>query len=334
MTESFQVVTTFFQPSPGVHPGYFYLIRTASNILKYFHLDDTTPRSPDVKGSNLDFKEVIKGNWVVGILKPSNKTKGKFSVVSSCATPLKGIERIWTDRMVDVKDIADESEECVLETDLESYYTKPLVCKVRVPSTVLGVAGCAVYSRFPDVIQLLQRESDIYRIIQGKGLARRFLAYITEDRSRVIGFIVMDVSDDQDGWAEIMPQDIRAQQRVLRELHGFGIALGTVSQHYTFLELKDGRSLIENFRASTQNASKRTMSRELKVVGYIPDPIDRPNFEYLSEKLRKELRAIQRRDGDVHIAVIMQATKDGIVTVTEKDHKELLVTPLRSWNID
>ncbi|TPX26523.1 hypothetical protein DIZ76_011985 [Coccidioides immitis] len=307
--ETFKVNSTFFKAPPGIQPGYFYRIYTASGSYKYLHADDPTPRGPDSKGENLDFKAIPKGNWVVGSLQPSRKSQGKFSLGATSTTPLKGIERTWHQKRVDIQDLQesryvhlDEDEDLIFD-NLWHLYSMPHIHQERAIGKTISVPHVAYFAYFPSVVELLQRESDMYRTIQGQGIGDEFLGYITESQSRIIGILVGCKGSESDFDQDIPgAEDIGACQSVLSKLQRLGISLGTVWPESFWI--RNNKATISSFATCVRDANVQAMEREMKSVERaFADPLDVRN---LSKELREQVEAIFRRDGKLHQVVIFQ----------------------------
>ncbi|WEW57610.1 hypothetical protein PRK78_003077 [Emydomyces testavorans] len=329
--ERFTIINTFYQPSPGVQPGYFYRIKTADGTYKYLHANDSASRGIDRKGQNLGFNTVPKGNWVVGKLARTEKSKGKYMLVSTSTAPLKGIERPWNQNLVDVLDLnipsypfgESDDDESLAYTSPESEHLIPLIDEIRcrdhfgVPSVVAYVA------HFPDVVHSLEREAEIYRLIQGKGIGRPFVGYITENKNRIVGIMIEDTAVHHFPMIAT-PDHVKPCQAVLAKLHGLGIALGTVRPE-AFLILTDGQALINSFDTCTRNASREVLDQEMKrVPRALQSMMDPMN---LSKELKMQLQAISDRDGALHPVVINQALMNGRITITQQEHRKLLAEP-------
>lgn len=88
----------------------------------------------------------------------------------------------------------------------------------------------------------MEADARAHEIIQARdpGLVPRLVAHVTENRSRVIGFLLERVP----GAREAGPADLDACRAVLTRLHALGIAKGRLSRH-SFLVLEDGSVIIQ-----------------------------------------------------------------------------------------
>lgn len=141
----------------------------------------------------------------------------------------------------------------------------------------------AYYASFPDVIKMLEHESEVYRLIQGKGIGSQFVGYVTENGSRIIGFVVE--SDEPMFYHSPVSSDrnLKACKEVLAKLHRLGIGLGMIRPD-TFYIKEDGTAIIKTFDACELNASRKFLDGEMQGL---KQAIDRPGcISNLSKSLK------------------------------------------------
>lgn len=113
----------------------------------------------------------------------------------------------------------------------------------------------AKFSAFEYTIPSYERETEVYRLIEGKGIGPAFLGHVTEN-GRVTGFILEKVEGRR---AELGDHD-RCREAVLR-LHALGIVHGDLNRHNIIVS-PSGVTLID-FGNSTIGGSTTAMEEEL-----------------------------------------------------------------------
>ncbi|OCL09845.1 hypothetical protein AOQ84DRAFT_11476 [Glonium stellatum] len=308
--ESFEILDVF-SGGPGLPYGH-YQILTASKTIKYLATIDQNPIIPDVRGEKLDFAAVPEGNWNVCHLVRKAGTR-KFTMGSTELMTLDSIKKTWYPQMVDYLDLKDahsdeDEDELQCQHQMRSgvFHTRFDVDKVIVnwewdPQCVYGV----------------NHETEIYSLIQGHNIGPRFLAHITENRNRVIGFMVERVPGRHATYS-----DLQACREVLSKLHNLGIAHGSLEPDI-FL-VTDDRVLLHSFAGSFQTDDKSALDAEMAALeGVLQAGL--PQRKPVSQELSDEITAICERDDGIHPAVTDQAVEQGKITITQAEHKKLLL---------
>ncbi|KAF2155226.1 hypothetical protein K461DRAFT_266525 [Myriangium duriaei CBS 260.36] len=114
----------------------------------------------------------------------------------------------------------------------------------------------AKIARFEWEIPRIEQETKAYQLLQGSGLAPRFLAHIHEE-GRIMGFLLEMIEGRS---ASI--EDLGACEIALKKLHRMGSVHGDVNR-YNFLITKDGVKLID-FERLQENAGLEAMSKEMR----------------------------------------------------------------------
>ena len=97
------------------------------------------------------------------------------------------------------------------------------------------------YARFPWEIHYYASETAIYKFLEGKGIAPRFLGHLTEGSNncnnggRVIGFALERIEHARHAG----PHDLEACQEALSKLHRLGILHGDVNRHNFLIRQPD-----------------------------------------------------------------------------------------------
>ena len=222
---------------------------------------------------NLGFEKVPAGDWVVGWLavgaEESSDGQGPklelASIDTDAADALEGLglcsaEPAWCGTTVDEEDCRDALNSprwtTVVNTDgREVSVPKPtdLQCMEYVSASVIPTPiPMKDMTAAKEVIRVsdwlpghwvgIKNESRTYEIIQSRdpALAPRFLGHVTENHSRVIGFLLERIPDAR----EAGPGDLEECRVALARLHGLGIVKRQLSRH-SFLVRKDGSVLVQ-----------------------------------------------------------------------------------------
>ncbi|KAK4140943.1 alpha-galactosidase a, partial [Dichotomopilus funicola] len=119
------------------------------------------------------------------------------------------------------------------------------------PATVI-----AKIVRFEWELPRIEQETRAYQMLEGTGLAPRFLGHIHEN-GRIMGFLL----EKAEGRPASFP-DLSACETALGKLHELGLVHGDMNR-YNFLVTDAGAKLID-FECLRENASPGLMSKELE----------------------------------------------------------------------
>lgn len=114
----------------------------------------------------------------------------------------------------------------------------------------------AKIARFEWEIPRAEQETRAYQLLEGSGLAPRFLAHVHEN-GRIVGFLL----EKTEGRSASI-QDLSACETALGKLHELGLVHGDVNR-YNFLVTEEGVKLLD-FERLRENASPESMSKELE----------------------------------------------------------------------
>jgi len=118
------------------------------------------------------------------------------------------------------------------------------------------VAVIAKIARFEWELPRIEQETRAYQLLDGSGLAPRFLAHVHEN-GRIVGFLLEKIEGRSASF-----QDLSVCETALRKLHELGLAHGDVNR-YNFLVTEEGVKLLD-FERLQENASPESMSKELE----------------------------------------------------------------------
>ncbi|KAH7305031.1 hypothetical protein B0I35DRAFT_362563 [Stachybotrys elegans] len=114
----------------------------------------------------------------------------------------------------------------------------------------------AKIARFEWEMPRIEQETRAYQLLEGCGLAPRFLAHVHEN-GRIMGFLLEKIEGRS---ASI--QDLSVCETALKKLHKLGLVHGDVNR-YNFIVTEEGVKVID-FENLQENASSESMSKELK----------------------------------------------------------------------
>jgi hypothetical protein len=132
---------------------------------------------------------------------------------------------------------------------------------LQLPATVI-----AKIARFEWKLPRIEQETRAYQLLEGSGLAPRFLAHVHEN-GRIMGFLLEKTEGRPASF-----QDLSACEAALRKLHGMGLVHGDVNR-YNFLVTNSegeagggGAAKLLDFECSSwgENASPELMAKELE----------------------------------------------------------------------
>ncbi|CAK7272235.1 hypothetical protein SEPCBS119000_005018 [Sporothrix epigloea] len=161
---------------------------------------------------------------------------------------LAGVKNQWHPKLIDfltlekIRSIAITVFEAVLDAD---------VSHLGLQSTVI-----AKIARFEWEIPRIEKETRAYQLLEGSGLAPRFLGHIHEN-GRIMGFVLEKLEGRR---ASL--DDLSSCESAVRKLHGLGLLHGDVNRH-NFLVTEEGVILLD-FETLGENASPESMCKELE----------------------------------------------------------------------
>ncbi|KAI0101639.1 alpha-galactosidase A [Nemania sp. FL0031] len=162
---------------------------------------------------------------------------------------LASVECQWHPTKVDCLEL--EKIKQLTATALEAVLHSSLPINLPPPATVI-----AKIARFEWELPRIEQETRAYQLLEGSGLAPRFLGHVHE-HGRIMGFLLEKIEGRS---ASI--QDLSACEATLRKLHKLGLLHGDVNR-YNFLITEEGVKLLD-FEHLQENASPESMSEELQ----------------------------------------------------------------------
>ncbi|KAI1410439.1 hypothetical protein F5Y13DRAFT_202229 [Hypoxylon sp. FL1857] len=258
MSESFQIIDAFMRLPTD---PFYYRILTGSSIIKYLIAVTPPPgiTIPDICGECLGFQNIVCGDWNVGNLRLTDD--GCFVLESTKKEHLPDVCTPWHHSKIDFLDLPDQIPGSTMEGELQC--RNQLVARVVSPPSQLGDyrAAIAFWLWQPPLSEGLGPESSIYAMIEGYDIGPKFLAHITENRTRIIGFMVEGLQARIAGVS-----DIDKCKAVLSKLHCLGIAYGNLRRDSFLVDDSLGRAYLHDFANSYMTTDLGVLGCELAGV--------------------------------------------------------------------
>lgn len=185
--------------------------------------------------------------WTVANIS-RDKTSGDLKTSISNRT-LAGVKCQWHHTKVDCLELERSEQLTAMAFQAVSHSILPIT--LPSPATVI-----AKIARFEWELPRIEQETRAYQLLEGHGLAPRFLAHVHEN-GRIMGFLLEKIEGRS---ASI--QDLSACETALGKLHELGLVHGDVNR-YNFLVTEEGVKLID-FETLRENASPESMRKELE----------------------------------------------------------------------
>ena len=180
-----------------------------------------------------------------------DETSGELKTSISNRT-LAGVKCQWNHTLVNCLEVE--------KTKLLTAMTFEAVSHSILPNTFQSPATTVIakIARFEWEIPRIERETRAYQLLEGSGLAPRFLGHIHEN-GRIMGFLL----EKMEGRPASI-QDLGICETALEKLHELGFLHGDANR-YNFLVTGDGVKLVD-FERFQENASPESMHKEFKSV--------------------------------------------------------------------
>jgi hypothetical protein len=168
----------------------------------------------------------------------------------------------------------------------------------------------------------LAQESHIYSLIQDASIAPRFLAHLTANHERVIGYALEYVDARAAGIG-----DVDLCRAALQKLHNLGIAHGHLIRDAPLIRLDihvaQMRGFFSAYETTNRDIFDNEMSRLEEVLQQHPQP---------APVVKEQLTAFWQRDGWVHPVVFSQIKHEGQISISPEDHQAMLADlEKRDW---
>ncbi|EWZ77729.1 hypothetical protein FOMG_16426 [Fusarium oxysporum f. sp. melonis 26406] len=185
--------------------------------------------------------------WTVAHIS-RDETSGDLKTSISNRT-LAGVRCRWHHIRVDCLELEKTKQLTAMAFEAVSHSILPI--------TLLSSATIiAKIARFEWELPRIEQETRAYQLLEGSGLAPRFLGHIHEN-GRIMGFLIEKI---EGRFASF--QDLSVCETALGKLHELGLIHGDVNR-YNFLVTEDGVKLLD-FERLLQNARPESMRKELE----------------------------------------------------------------------
>ncbi|KAI1149053.1 hypothetical protein F4825DRAFT_68019 [Nemania diffusa] len=304
---------------------------------------------PDTGGKLLAFDTVPAGDWNLGrLVVADDSVEGKFILASTETAQLEEAVGLldggpsWCNRKFDLVGLLDafdthrKSGQANNNQDDIPRMATDIQCMDHVSAAVLPIpAGIATAPLGPEVIGVwawqpghahgIAKETHVYSIIHARdpGLAPRFLAHITDNGTRVTGFLLERIADAR----EAGPADLEKCKDTLSRLHALGIAYGGPLKKHSFLVCGGGDAvLLQGFGGSFKTTDKEVLGHELEgleqVLAQQPSELEKFNAP-VDMELSDRLLEFQSH-GLTHPFVCWQLVSNKPVTLTSEQHRKMV----------
>ncbi|KAI1826653.1 hypothetical protein F4861DRAFT_536963 [Xylaria intraflava] len=192
---------------------------TPSQTIKYLNINPEVNTLAYNALDTIDLPYLPAGDWTVATMGLLPCT-GQAAVTGTTSDPLPGVSDVWDSDSYEYLDLY------ILEIDgCEGGKCKDNVKLVNHPSlkTPRNVAVMK-YAIFPDDIPSIERETMIYKRLQGFPSAPKFLGHVTEN-GRVIGFLMEYIRSARPADIGGLFTDLALAKcrKALVDLHGLGV---------------------------------------------------------------------------------------------------------------
>jgi hypothetical protein len=296
----------------GFRYGYYRIIVKNTSIIKYLAVLNPAPSFPDIRGERLGFDSVPDGSWNVGYLK-REAGADPYLWDSAAEQSLAAVEKVWHSRKVDYMELGDP------QATIEFHFRSTTQIFPAVYTDHFGVEKVVVNIEWcPEDIYGINHETEIYSLIENQDIGPKFLAHVTENNVRVIGYMIEMVMARR-----AAVDDLPACRKVLSKLHDLGIAHGHL-RDTDFLITNDG-ALLHNFAGSYKTDEKGVLGAEMdSLEGVLRNAKPDDPTRKMGVELSAEIRAISIRDDGLHPLLLESAFRDGKIAMTPEEHKEML----------
>ncbi|KAK3317030.1 hypothetical protein B0H66DRAFT_626729 [Apodospora peruviana] len=294
---------------PPTRPIY-YRISVGSSV-KYLMGLKPLSNLIDCSGYHLGFVTVPAGDWDVGILAVDDNNSEKFAFVTTEKRRFPDLTPAWHASQIDLLELGGSTPR------------NPRGLRATTPSPYpIGRLSLSCPPRRQGCPSLLEQRP--------KSIAPRFVAHLTDNRDRVIGYVLESVSA---GVRNAGSEDLDFCREVLQNLHSLRILHGRLHRHTLLIredEVPVARAQLQFFHSSREDADEAQMEEEMaRLEEILAEPLPEPVVAEVSD----ELTDIMARDGYVHPVLFWQLKHDGKITVSEEDHRALLAELVeRDWH--
>jgi predicted Ser/Thr protein kinase len=205
----------------------------ANRSVKYITIKAGALDAGSLDDMPLDFQNILpplpwyEHTWKSACITRNTSSQQLEATLSSADLP--SVQTIWHPGMIDFLDIERTKYLALLTQE----------CKWNADSALERMIAKMV--RFHWEIQYMEAETRMYKLLEGRDIAPKFLGHIHE-AGRVIGFLLEKIPDGRN--AE--PADLEICEATLRRFHALGFVHGDCNK-YNFIIRPDGRVFLIDF---------------------------------------------------------------------------------------
>lgn len=311
-------VLQYFPHLRSTNQGYTRILLKDTGTIKYLTFPSTGPASAIYFDERHLTEPLPEGDWNVAHI-AQDANNDSIHVVRTEKVLLDTIRPVWSPHIVDYTALRDPEQ--------DEHGNQPFrQDESKIDGRAFGVGKALVkMSWLPDTTDSLSVETEVHAWINGYGIGPKFLAHLTENNDRVIGYLIEDV---QGRTATI--NDLPACQDVLSQLHMTGHLLGDDFGRSSFLILPSERALITNFSncercdIANNEAFQREMVQLEAVLASTSRWDDDAAVAAMTVDMWKHLREISDRDGGIAEQAFNQLIDQGRITIPSETHKWML----------
>jgi predicted Ser/Thr protein kinase len=191
----------------------------------------------------------LNEEWTVAHIS-RDETSGTLKTSISNRT-LAGVRCQWHHTLVDCLELEKTEQLTAMAFEAVSRSLPPTT--LPSPTTII-----AKIARFEWEIPRVEQETRAYQLLEGSGLAPRFLGHVHEN-GRIMGFLLEKIEGRPASF-----EDLGICEAALERIHELGLLHGDVNR-YNFLVTEEGVKLLD-FECLQEDASPERMRKELENV--------------------------------------------------------------------
>jgi hypothetical protein len=303
---------------PGFDHGFIRFLVKETSMIKYI----TFPSDQDTLVTGFHpsrVSSVPHGDWNIGTFTNQQDT-GEIIITSTQQRRLDGVLDLWHPLTVDYLDLESSGK---LDANGSPVF-EDFTFDVSGASCGLGPGQVTIVMEWwPEWVHRLKIETEVHACIQEQDIGPKFLAHLTENKTRVIGFIREKIEGRPATFL-----DFSSCQLALSKLHRCGYLLGGGLCRSNFLIQASGAAIIQSFGGCEKTNDLRAFTEEMtNLEGILSSGLrefDSTTPIKLGWDMMMEIHELSKRDDGIHPIVWHQALENGKVSISEKEHKWLL----------
>jgi hypothetical protein len=241
---------------------------------------------PDHRGDNLGFDTVPSGDWNLGHLVLSDSNTGKFVLASTETADLEqkvgllNAGTTWHNTNLELIDLLDAfyAQRELQQDDNDNATTSHPQTAGHISAAILPLTtttasassfsspseAVGIWAWQPDLTHGIANETHIYSLLEARAapgsIAPRFLGHITDNGTRVVGFLVEKYAAARAAGHG----DLAECKKVLAKLHAAGVAYGGVLRKDSFLVREDGAAMMQRFGGAFETEDGEVLAKEME----------------------------------------------------------------------